>query len=151
MMFLATFAMFILGLSMVRWLVKVLLVPREKLMPIVFTLCLIGTFALESNLFDVTVMIVFGLLGFFMKEMEYPVAPLVLGIILGGLLDQNLRRALIVSNGNILQMFTRPISLVIVLLTVLTMVSKTKWFRHFLHTIKQGIGSLFRIGAKAAK
>ncbi len=150
MMFLATFAMFILGLSMVRWLVKVLLVPREKLMPIVFTLCLIGTFALESKLFDVTVMIVFGLLGFFMKEMEYPVAPLVLGIILGGLLDQNLRRALIVINGNILQMFTRPISLVIILLTVLTMVSKTKWFTAFTQSINQGIRSLFKKGAQAA-
>ena len=150
MMFLATFAMFILGLSMVKWLVKVLLVPREKLMPIVFVLCLIGTFALESNLFDVTVMMVFGLLGFFMKEMDYPVAPLVLGVILGGLLDQNLRRALIVSNGNILQVFARPISLVIVLLTILTMVSKTQWFRRFLQLIKHSVRSLFRNGAKAA-
>ncbi len=136
MVFLATIGMFILGLSMVKWLVKVLEVPREKLMPIIFSLCLIGSFALNSRLFDVGIMVVFGLLGFLMKEMDYPVAPLVLGIILGGILDQNLRRALIISDGNLLVAFTRPISLVIILLTVLTIVSKMAWFKNSCSYVK---------------
>ncbi|QTL97332.1 transporter [Iocasia frigidifontis] len=144
MVLLATVAMFVLGLSMVKWLVKVLQVPREKLMPIIFVLCVIGAFALESNLFDVTIMVVFGLLGFLMKEMDYPVAPLVLGIILGDILDKNLRRALIVSEGNILQIFNRPISLVIIALTILTMLSKTSWFRNFWSATKKGAVSLIK-------
>lgn len=144
MVFIATIAMFILGLSMVRWLVKVLLVPREKLMPIIFVLCLIGSFALQSRLFDVGIMVVFGLLGFLLKEMDYPVAPLVLGIILGDILDKNLRRALIISDGNIMQMFTRPISLVIVLLTLLTILSKMSWFKRLVSIIRKNITDLIK-------
>lgn len=142
MVFMATIAMFILGLSMVRWLVKVLQVPREKLIPIIFTLCVIGAFAIQSRLFDVGIMLVFGLIGFLMKEMDYPVAPLVLGIILGDILDKNLRRALIISDGNLFMMFVRPISLVIIVLTLLTILSKMKWFKQFWNTTKSNISGM---------
>jgi putative tricarboxylic transport membrane protein len=84
-------------------------------------------------------MVVFGLIGFIMKEMDYPVAPMVLGIILGDILDKNLRRALVLSEGNLLPLVTRPISLVIVLLTVLTLVSKMPWFRSLMRHVKQGL------------
>ncbi len=129
MVLIATIMMFILGLSMVRPLVKVLQVPRQKLMPIVFTLCVVGSFALQSRLFDVLVMIVFGLIGFVLREMEYPMAPLVLGIILGDILDKNLRRALILSNGSIVPFFTRPICLILFALTLLIVLGRAKWVR----------------------
>ncbi|NLJ45608.1 MAG: tripartite tricarboxylate transporter permease, partial [Treponema sp.] len=80
MVLLATIMMFVLGLSMVRPLVKVLQVPRQKLMPVIFILCVVGSFALQARLFDVGIMIVFGALGFILREMDYPMAPLVLGI-----------------------------------------------------------------------
>jgi len=128
MVFLATGAMLILGLSMVRWLVKVLQVPRTKLMPIVFVLCVIGAFALESRLFDIGVMVAFGVIGYLMREMDYPVAPMILGIILGDILDKNLRRALVLSDGDITPFFTRPISAVLVFLVIFTLVSKAPWF-----------------------
>jgi putative tricarboxylic transport membrane protein len=70
MTLLATTAMFILGLLMVKSLVKVLLIPRTKLLPIVFTLCVIGSFALQSRLYDVSIMVFFGLIGFVLREME---------------------------------------------------------------------------------
>jgi len=111
MIFLATCAMFILGLSLIRTFVKILIIPRQKLMPVVFALCVIGSYALSAKMFDILVMTIFGLIGYAMKEMDYPVAPLVLGIILGDLLDSNLRRSLILTDGNILPFFTRPISL----------------------------------------
>ncbi|RKX74611.1 MAG: transporter [Spirochaetes bacterium] len=139
MVLLATIGMFILGLSMVRWLVKVLEVPREKLMPIVFVLCVIGAYAIHSRRFEISVMVVFGLIGFIMKEMDYPVAPMVLGIILGDILDKNLRRAMVISEGNIFMLFTRPISLVIFLLTVLTIVSKMRWFRGTWVAVKSAV------------
>ncbi len=128
MVLLASVAMLILGLSLVRLLVKVLLVPRTKLMPIIFTLCVVGSFAIQSRFFDIGVMVIFGVLGFYLREMEYPMAPLVLGIILGGILDQNLRRALVLSDGSILPFFTRPISAVLFLIIAFTMVSRTRWF-----------------------
>ena len=94
MVLLATVAMFVLGLSMVRPLVKVLAIRRSRLMPVVFVLCVIGSYAIQARLFDIGVMVVFGFIGYFMREMDYPIAPLVLGIILGTILDKNLIRSL---------------------------------------------------------
>lgn len=136
MFLLATCAMFILGLSLIRVFVKMIAVPRQKLMPVIFALCVIGSYALSAKMFDILVMAVFGLIGYAMKEMDYPVAPVVLGIILGGLLDSNLRRSLVLTNGNILPLFTRPISLVLFLFVLFTVLSRTRWFRNFLETLK---------------
>lgn len=135
MVLLGTVAMFVLGLSLVRPLVKVLMVPRQKLMPIVFVLCVVGSYAISGRVFDVGVMVVFGIIGYLMREMEYPIAPLVLGIILGDILDKNLRRALILSDGNILPFFVRPICLVLAIVTLLTIVSRMKWFERLMATI----------------
>lgn len=129
MVFLATCAMFVLGLSMVKYVVKVLQVPRTKLMPLIFTLCVVGSFAIQSRIFDVRVMLFFGILGFIMLEMEYPVAPMILGLILGNMLDTNLRRALVISEGEILQFISRPICIVLISFIILTLVSKAKWFQ----------------------
>ena len=139
MVLLATAAMFVLGLSLVKTLVKILLVPRQKLMPIVFVLCTVGAYALHGRLFDVGVMVVFGILGYYMRVMDYPIAPLVLGIILGKILDPNLRRALVISNGNLAPFFTRPISAVTFIIILLTIFSRMKWFRSGMKAIMSGI------------
>ena len=142
MVLLATTAMLILGLAMVKTLVKVLLIPREKLMPIVFVLCAIGSYAITARLFDVGVMIIFGVLGYYMREMEYPVAPLIMGIIMGQILDPNMRRALIITGGDILPFFTRPICAVIVVIILLTIISRMKWFQNLMSGLMGGIKSL---------
>ncbi len=139
MVFLATSAMLILGLSLVKALVKVLTIPREKLMPFVFVLCVIGSYAIANRLFDVLVMVLFGIIGYYMRVMGYPVAPTVLGIILGDILDKNLRRGLILTDGNIIPFFTRPISLVIFLFTLFTILSRMRWFRNLLRASKTAI------------
>ncbi|MDA3958200.1 tripartite tricarboxylate transporter permease [Oceanispirochaeta sp.] len=128
MVFMATCAMMILGLSMVKSLVKVLQVPRTKLIPVIFTLCVMGSYALASRTFDVKVMIFFGILGYLMREMDYPVAPMILGIILGGILDKNLRRALVLSDGSFLPFVSRPICLVLIFLTIFAIIGRTVWF-----------------------
>jgi len=143
MLFLATCAMFILGLSFIRVFIKILIIPKQKLMPVVFALCVIGSYALSAKMFDILVMAVFGIIGYAMKEMDYPVAPLVLGIILGDLLDSNLRRSLILTDGNILPFFTRPISLVFFLFILFTILSQMKWFKNLLKTLKLSIKKLF--------
>jgi putative tricarboxylic transport membrane protein len=71
-------------------------------------------------MFDIYVMLAFGIVGFILREMRYPMAPLVLGIILGDLLDLNLRRGLLLTNGDPTPFFTRPISAVICLIIVST-------------------------------
>lgn len=117
---LATVAILIYGLSLTKLLVRVLLIPREKLMPVIYVLCVIGPYAITQRMFDVWVMVAFGILGFALRQMKYPMAPLVLGIILGDLLDTNLRRGLVLTNGDPTPFFTRPISLILCVATVLT-------------------------------
>jgi putative tricarboxylic transport membrane protein len=91
-------------------------------MPVIFVLCTIGSFAIASRLFDIWVMLAFGLIGFVLREMRYPMAPLVLGLVLGDILDKSLRRGLVLTDGGLGPFFTRPISLALwlaILLTVL--------------------------------
>lgn len=143
MVFLATCAMFVLGLSMVKYVVKILQVPRTRLMPVIFTLCVVGSFAIQSRVFDVRVMIFFGILGFLMNEMEYPVAPMILGLILGTMLDTNFRRALVIAEGEILPFISRPICIVLIVLIAITLVSKTRWFSRLVDALRTGLKRVF--------
>jgi len=121
MVLLATFAMGAFGLALTRPLLKILQVPRERLMPIVFVLCVIGPYAITQRLFDVYVMLFFGVVGFILREMKYPMAPLVLGIILGDILDKSLRRALVLSDGDLTPFFIRPISAILWITTAIVL------------------------------
>lgn len=123
MVALATIAMGVFGIALTRPLLKVLRVPRERLMPVVFVLCVIGPYALTLRLFDIYVTLAFGVLGFILREMKYPMAPLVLGVILGDILDKNLRRALVLSDGDFTPFFTRPISAVLWITTAIVIVA----------------------------
>lgn len=120
MLLLATLANLIFGLSLTRVFIKVLSVPRERLMAVIYVLCVVGSFAITQRMFDVYVMLIFGIAGFILREMKYPMAPLVLGIVLGDLLDLNLRRGLALTNGDPTPFFTRPISAVICIVIILT-------------------------------
>ena len=82
-------------------------------------------------------MILFGIIGYIMREMEYPIAPLVLGIILGKILDKNLIRSLIISEADITFFFASPISIIIAIVTFITLFSRTRWFRAILSTVSQ--------------
>jgi putative tricarboxylic transport membrane protein len=110
MMLFATLGILIYGLTLTRLLVQVLRVPQHVIVPIIFVLCAVGSFAIAGRLFDVYVMLAFGLIGFVLRHFGYPMAPLVLGIVLGDLLEKNLRRALVLSDGDLTPFFTRPIS-----------------------------------------
>ena len=109
-------------------------------MPVVFVLCVIGSFAIQARLFDVGVMVVFGIVGYYMREMDYPIAPMVLGIILGSILDKNLIRSLIISEGDPRFFFESPISIVIASVTFITFFSRTRWFLN----LKAGIASTLK-------
>ena len=112
MMMFATIGILIYGLTLTRLLIKVLQVPTSVIVPIVFVLCAVGTFALAGRMFDVWVMLAFGVGGFLLRRMGYPMAPLCLGIVLGDLLEKNLRRGLVLSDGDPTPFLTRPISAV---------------------------------------
>ena len=114
----ATLGILFFGLFLVRPLLLVLQVPRTVIMPLVFVLCVVGSFAIASRLFDVQVMLVVGVAGFVLRRAGYHMAPFVLGLVLGDLLDKSLRRGLVLSDGDLSPFVTRPISAVLGLLTL---------------------------------
>jgi putative tricarboxylic transport membrane protein len=120
MMLLASIGILIYGLTLTKLLTKILQVPQHLIMPLVFVLCVVGSFAIASRMFDIYVMLAFGVLGFVLRQLNYPMAPLVLGIVLGDLLDKNLRRGLVLSDGDLTPFFARPISLVMFLIIAAT-------------------------------
>ena len=120
MMLFATIGILIYGLVLTKALVQVLRVPQHYIVPVIFVLCAVGSFAIAGRLFDVYVMLAFGILGFVLRGFGYPMAPLVLGIVLGDLLEKNLRRALLLSDGDLTPFFTRPISAVVAAMIVAT-------------------------------
>jgi putative tricarboxylic transport membrane protein len=124
MMLFATIGILIYGLTLTKLLVQVLRVPQHIIVPIIFVLCAVGSFAIAGRLFDVYVMLAFGLIGFVLRHWGYPMAPLVLGIVLGDLLEKNLRRALVLSDGDLTPFFTRPISAVFAALIIGTIAWK---------------------------
>ena len=117
---LASITILLFGLFGVRPLLQVLRVKRSILMPIVFLLCTVGAFASASRLFDVYAMLVIGIGAFFLRRRGYEMAPFVLGLVLGPLLDKSLRRGLVLSDGNLTPFFTRPICMVFAAVTIFT-------------------------------
>ncbi len=117
---LASLAMLVFGLLLTRPLLMLLRVDREYLMPVVFILCVIGPYALSQRVFDIYVMGFFGVLAFILRQQKFPMAPLILGIILGDLIDQNFRRSLRIADGDVLAFVERPLSAMFALLCLLT-------------------------------
>ena len=76
-------------------------------MSVIFVLCAVGSFAINGRLFDIYLMFIFGLIGFYMRENNFPAAPLVLGFILGPMADENFRRAMVIADANLTPFFTR--------------------------------------------
>jgi putative tricarboxylic transport membrane protein len=120
-MFIANCTMLILGLSCLKLFVKVLSVPKTILTPMIFILCIVGSYAINTSFFDVGVMLFFGILGFFMQKADISVSPAVLGIILGPMAESNFRRALLMSEGSYRIFFTSAIAIVFLVLIVFTL------------------------------
>ncbi len=103
--------------------IKILRIPKSILMPAVMMLCFIGAYSLTNSTDDALFALGFGILGYFMKKFGYPAPPMILGLILGSLAEQNLNRTLLIHNGNWSVIFTRPISAVLMAISLLTIIS----------------------------
>jgi len=122
LLFLSVIALWATGNILAKPMSKILKVPVVYLMPIVAALAVIGSYAINLSMFDLTLVFIFGVAGYFMDKMNYSPAPIVLGLILGNMIDVKFRTALITSNGDIFSFLTRPISLVIFIMIMFTIV-----------------------------
>ena len=111
----------ILALLTIRFIARILDAPKNILMTGITILCMVGSYAVRNSTFDVMIMIIFGFIGYLMQKIRMPVAPVVFGLVLGPLLEENIRRSLIVSGGDWSVFFERPISLIFILISVLAL------------------------------
>jgi putative tricarboxylic transport membrane protein len=141
---LATVSILIFGLFLVKPLLLVLRIKRTVLMPIIFLLCTVGAFASASRLFDIYCMLAIGIGAFFLRRRGYQMAPFVLGLVLGGLLDKSLRRGLVLSDGSLVPFFTRPISAAFATVVIFTLLLYVPPFKAAVQRLTGGAGALLR-------
>jgi len=119
-LFFINIVMLIVGLAGIRVFTRIVSLPTYVLTPLIFILCVIGSYAINNAFFDVVVMFAFGIIGYLFNKLSIPEAPVVIGIILGPMMESNLRRGLILSRGDPTFFLTQPISLIFLILSVIS-------------------------------
>ncbi|WP_396431697.1 tripartite tricarboxylate transporter permease [Limnohabitans sp.] len=115
----ANIIMIPLGILCIKVAKRILKVPREILMPMILLFCVVGTFAINNSVFQVGVMLVAGILAYLLEANKFPTAPAILGVVLGGMLEENFITSMIKSNGDLTAFVARPIALCLAILTAL--------------------------------
>jgi TctA family transporter len=116
--FLANLILLPLGWVLIKVAKQILRVPTGILMPVILMFCIVGSFAINNSVFGIGIMLVLGVLGFLMEENGYPVAPAILGLVLGPMLEQNFITSMIKADGDLLAFFERPIAAGLGVLTI---------------------------------
>ena len=114
----ANLIMLPLGWLAIKAAKRILRVPRDVLMPVILLFCVVGAFAINNTAFDVGVMLVAGLVAYLLEENGFPISPLILGVVLGGMLEENFVSSMIKANGSLLAFFSRPIAAALGALTL---------------------------------
>ena len=125
--FIANVVMFAFMFIAARHIAKLARVPKEILIPIILTFCVLGSFALGNRMFDVWVMIGFGVIGFGLERVKVPLAPFVIGFVLAPMAEENLCSALMLSGGSWVPFFTRPISLLLLVISLAIVVMSVRY------------------------
>lgn len=116
---LANLVMVPLGLLCIKAAKRILQVPRNVLMPLILLFCLVGTFAINNSIFDVGIMLAAGVIAYVLEANRFPIAPAILGVVLGGMLEENFITSMIKSNGDLTAFFMRPIAAGLAVATLL--------------------------------
>lgn len=118
-LFIANFMLLALNLPLVGIFARVLLIPSRFLMPLVAMVSFVGIYGISGSTFDLMVMIAFGVLGWFLRKLDVPLVPVIMGVLLGNQMEANLRRALTISNGDWLALFQSPLAIALWVLAVI--------------------------------
>ncbi len=137
-MYIGNIMLLILNLPLVGLFVRILRVPANLLMPIILILCLIGAYSLGNSVADIWIMVFVGLAGYVFRKLDYPVAPLVLALVVGPMLENSLRQSLLMSHGSYTIFLTDPISLTILTISAACLVVPylVRKFRAYRRTVK---------------
>lgn len=121
--FLVYICILVFGLLGAQFWARLIEFPAKYLWPVIFVLCVVGSLSLRGNVFDIWVMIGAGVFGYLLRMDGYPLAPMVLGLILGPIAEENLRRSLSISDGSLAIFYTSPLAMAILLFSVLSLLS----------------------------
>lgn len=118
-MFIGNVMLLILNLPLVRVFAKIIDTPPKYLLPIIIAISIFGVYAVQVSMFNIYLLLGAGIAGYFLAKNDYPLAPLVLALVLGPMIENNMRRALTISNGDFAIFFQKPLSLVFLILAIL--------------------------------
>ena len=118
----ANILMWLLMTSSVKYLSNLIYLPRSFVLPVVMIFCVIGSYALNNTMFDVWVMLMFGVIGFLLERARIPLGPFVIGFVLAPLAEEKLRSGLMMTAGDISPIFTRPFPLAFLIIAVALLV-----------------------------
>ena len=121
LMLLSNLVFIVIGLLSAKLSARILNAKPQTIWVSVIALCVVGSYALNNSFTDVLIMAFFGIAGFFFKRGKYPAGPFILGLLLGGMLESNLRRALVMSHGSLMIFLERPVTLVLCVMILLTL------------------------------
>lgn len=116
------FLMLIFAKPFISIFARVLNIPYSILGPLIAIMCFLGTYAVRNSMFDVWIMLLFGIIGYFLEKYRFPIATIVLGVVLGAMVEEEFRRALQMAGGDYTVFFTRPISAVLLTLAILALI-----------------------------
>lgn len=121
-MYMGNVILLILNLPLIPLWVQVLRIPDKILYPLIVLFCLLGAYSVHNSVFDIGVMLLFGMVGYLLNKFDFEPAPLVLGFVLGPLFEVNLRRSLLMSQGSFAIFVERPIALVALIVCVILII-----------------------------
>ena len=122
-MYVGNVMLLILNLPLVPLFASLLKLPYRILYPLILGFCVVGVYSIRQSQFDLWLLAIFGLLGYVFRRYDYPLAPVVLGLVLGPLIERSLRQAMVLSNGEFTIFFTRPISATLMIITLVLLVA----------------------------
>ena len=121
-MYIGNVMLLILNLPLIGMWVKILTIPYSLLFPLIILFCLVGVFSLNNNMWEVVIMILFGVIGYILKKMDYPLAPFLLAMVLGNMMETSFRQSMAISRGDLFIFFQRPFSAVLMFLFIIILV-----------------------------
>jgi putative tricarboxylic transport membrane protein len=118
-LFIGNIVLLILNVPLVKYFSKILLIPTKYLMPVVAMVSFVGIYGISGSSFDLMVMVLFGLLGWLLRKLSIPLVPVIMGVILGELMESNLRRAMTIYDGEWLRLLSSNVAITIWAITIL--------------------------------
>lgn len=118
-MFIGNLMLLVLNMPLVKVFAKIIETPKKYLLPSIIAISFFGVYAVQFSTFDLMLLLICGVIGYYLQKNDFPLAPIVLGLVLGPMIENNMRRALTTSNGDFMIFMQKPVSLIFLVLAVL--------------------------------